>query len=507
MPANAWVNFGLKDAQFRRGMARVEKKIAAVTKRTAKATAGLTGAVGGGLALGSIVGDSNRVRDMSRALGLTEERLQELEFAWGQANVTVEEGYQGLRTFTHRIAEARVGMGEAKDVAKELWLTWVDEEGQMKNLERSLEDYSNAILKIADPLERFRIRTKLWGEEAAKAARAVEGGSKAMEESAKRARAWFAVVDPQKLQDISEVGDLMNRIGATAKALAKRFVAIQVGSFQAAFGLQKYGQAAENAAEAQGKLKAAAEAADKKRVNEAAVKREAEIEKRRDVYGQLDKGRAELLAEAAREQLTLEEKLVDVRGRTHLVRKQLGTDDLDKLAEVVTEINALTEEELGIQRELDEVRGFDKAAELAQVHDIHRIRQEGSVAELRALEEKIKLSLQEQKLAAGDAERRVAAEKEQVEWTRELLDLRAQIVAERDDEIRDLQALEKGRGISLSELESAGATFAGVNTAALEMPLDKKAIELAKVQIDLLGKVVDNTGKNIEMKPAKTAGD
>lgn len=128
--------------------------------------------------------------DAANAAGVTAERLQELQFAFGKlAGVTDDQVNQTLRRFNVALGQASTGSGPAVGAFRELGVSLLDAGGHTRKTVDVLNDAIGALAGVQDPARRAAEASALFGEDSGpKLAAALNSGIAAIAEQTQRAR-------------------------------------------------------------------------------------------------------------------------------------------------------------------------------------------------------------------------------------------------------------------------------------------------------------------------------
>lgn len=194
---------------------------------------GLLG-VGGGAAIfgayrlaeaASAIG--SEINDTAYKLGIGVEALQEYRYAAklsGIESVTLSKGIEKLGI--NAVAAGKGNKGLAKDF-KSLGVALKDSAGKMRPLEAILSDTLSRLADMEDPLQRNQLAFKLFGKSGVELVKMLNGGSDALADLRREARATGNVMSARAAAAADEFGDNMDRLQQRLDGL-KTFIGIQL---------------------------------------------------------------------------------------------------------------------------------------------------------------------------------------------------------------------------------------------------------------------------------------
>ena len=147
-------------------MKSVKKTVGGITKALGKFTL-VTGATATAVALLSkrFMDQIDSIDKVSKKIGVGADFLQKLRFASEITGVEIRTTDMALQRFTRRMAEARIGTGEALPALKELGVSFFDTNGQARKTEDVFFDVARAINEIDDDATKLRLGFKLFDSE------------------------------------------------------------------------------------------------------------------------------------------------------------------------------------------------------------------------------------------------------------------------------------------------------------------------------------------------------
>lgn len=202
-----------------------------VSAGTKVAAFGAVAATAIGAVVQRVTSAGDKTLKFSRQIGLNVERLQEWRYAAEQAGIPAESFDKALAKLGLRAAQARAGVGEARDYFKALGISMTDAAGNGRELEDLLPEIADKIAAIADPNARGVFLGKFFDDEGVALERMLNRGSAGLEDMAAEARELGAVASAETLGGFEQfqgtVGALQAQFaGLTTELVAKVLPAI-----------------------------------------------------------------------------------------------------------------------------------------------------------------------------------------------------------------------------------------------------------------------------------------
>ncbi|MEQ9330262.1 hypothetical protein [Thalassobaculum sp.] len=147
-------------------------------------------------------------------VGVNVEVLQEFRFAAARSGLAVQQFDVALSGFTRRLGEARSGAGELLPILRRYGIELADTSGQGRAVEDVLGDLADALKGVSDPLERARIGSKAFGEEAGvRMLNLLRNGRQGMEDLREEARRVGVVLEEGFARDAEKARDALDTFG------------------------------------------------------------------------------------------------------------------------------------------------------------------------------------------------------------------------------------------------------------------------------------------------------
>lgn len=221
-----------RDREFTRAMERNTRRVERFTRTSnknlssttknfamlARGAAALLPALTAGAALAKArqtVATLDEIGKTADRIGLTTDALQELRAAAESAGIGSNTLDMSMQRFGRRIAEARMGTGEAKAVLKELGVELTTAGGAAVPLEDVLGQVADKMSTVAGQTDRNRIAMKLFDTEGVAMVNLLREGSKGMAQMRANAQALGIVVDESLIRQAEGAQtqlDLMGRV-------------------------------------------------------------------------------------------------------------------------------------------------------------------------------------------------------------------------------------------------------------------------------------------------------
>jgi hypothetical protein len=164
---------------------------------------GLLAAAGAFSLVKSSLAAADALAKTSQRLGVSAERLQELEFAASQSGIEMNTLTMGLQRFGRRLAEAANGTGEAKDALKELGIETRDTDGSVRDTNEAFTEAVNKLGEMEAGADRTRLAFKLFDSEGVRLVQFGDG----LDDLSRRANELGLVLDEELIKRAEEVND------------------------------------------------------------------------------------------------------------------------------------------------------------------------------------------------------------------------------------------------------------------------------------------------------------
>ena len=176
------------------------------------------GAAGVGGFVTSTIHAADRLDKLSLRLGVSTKALSEYKHVAEIGGVTFETLTMAWQRMTRRIAEAAIGMGEAKDALKELGLNAKDL--NELPLDEKFEIVADALAGLGSESDRVRLAMKLFDSEGVSLIQTMEGGAKGIRKVRQQARDLGLTLDETTTKAAAKLVDEMTNIKAALQGIA-----------------------------------------------------------------------------------------------------------------------------------------------------------------------------------------------------------------------------------------------------------------------------------------------
>lgn len=222
----AYVEIGTRLGPLQAGLRSAQAQLAAFGSSVRRIGAGITaaGAVAAAPLAASVAifaRQGDEIAKAAKRTGLSTEAMSELGFAARRSGSSMEELEGGLRIMQRTIAEARSGSGAAAEALDRLGLSV----GQIASLspDQQLVAIADGLASIQDPADRTAAAMAVFGRGGTALIPLLEGGSAAMAEMRRQARALgqsLGAADAKSAEDLSDAfADVREAVGGVAKVI------------------------------------------------------------------------------------------------------------------------------------------------------------------------------------------------------------------------------------------------------------------------------------------------
>lgn len=165
----------------------------------------------------------DRLAKTSRALGLTVNELQSLQFAAEQTGVSSEELNKSLERFNRNVSEASLGTGIAKRSFDDLGVSVTDQNGKLRSTDEILLDVSDALRDVENPADRVRMAFDLFGRSGTKLINTLSAGSDELVGLRNEFNNITIAIDQQTAGLVEIANDRFNRIFTSLASVFNNF--------------------------------------------------------------------------------------------------------------------------------------------------------------------------------------------------------------------------------------------------------------------------------------------
>ena len=176
------------------------------------------GAAGVGGFVTKTIHAAEKLDKLSIRLGVSTKALSEYKHVAEIGGVTFETLTMAWQRMTRRIAEAAIGMGEAKGALKELGLN--AEELNKLPLDEKFEIVADALAGLGSESDRVRLAMKLFDSEGVSLIQTMEGGAEGIRKVRQQARDLGLTLDKTTTKAAAKLVDEMTNVKAALQGIA-----------------------------------------------------------------------------------------------------------------------------------------------------------------------------------------------------------------------------------------------------------------------------------------------
>jgi len=209
-------NAGLTNLAKRARTASTE--LGHLTKRAAAAGAILGGA--GAAGMQKFVARGDDVGTLADKLGLSTDRIQEMQYALEQMDVPIEVTNKALTEFSRRSVEAALGTGEAALSFAELEIPLESMPGKMRPIQELFDEWVEKVSAIENESVRAFHTTKVLTDEQSLFAKALGQGTEVMRQYQMEARELGIVLDEGTVRSAADADNEFRRLRYRVTGLA-----------------------------------------------------------------------------------------------------------------------------------------------------------------------------------------------------------------------------------------------------------------------------------------------
>lgn len=224
----AFLEFSSRDKRLRKGLARIEKRLAgmgSMLQRIGRIGVAAGASVGAAF-LGSaklFASTGDELHKMSLRTGFSAQSLSELGFAAEQSGTSLAAVEKANKGLSRTLIDAERGLSTATDNLDDLNLSLG--ELQKMNPEQQFMAVAKAIAAVEDPSRRAGLAMKVFGRSGADLLPLLNGGPEAMADLRNEAKRLGITLGDEDAQAAADLTDALNRAWRQVKAIA-----VQVGA-------------------------------------------------------------------------------------------------------------------------------------------------------------------------------------------------------------------------------------------------------------------------------------
>lgn len=156
---------------------------------------------------------------LSSQTGLSIERLQELQYASGLVDVSIDQIADALKSMIGTMKDATSGTGDAAEAYKRLGVRVTDAQGNLRDSNEVFEEIIRRLSEVKNPTERAALAMKIFGEEAGRLNPLIEDGGKKLKQLSKEAHDMGYVMSDETVSSLGALDDAMQRFDNTSEAV------------------------------------------------------------------------------------------------------------------------------------------------------------------------------------------------------------------------------------------------------------------------------------------------
>lgn len=225
------VKFSADLVELNRDIGRSAAIIQRDLNRALNATKNALGALGGALAVRSIVQITQASLDaqdqlykMSQRVGVTVESLSALNYAATLSDVSLESLGGALAKMNKAMAETQTGTGEAKDAFRALGISVTDSTGNLRATEDVFADLADKFASMEDGAGKTALAMKIFGRSGAELIPLLNAGRSGLREMADEARRLGVLLDGESAKAAERFNDNMTRMGTALRGIRDQIV-------------------------------------------------------------------------------------------------------------------------------------------------------------------------------------------------------------------------------------------------------------------------------------------
>lgn len=205
---NKWNDSAKALGEFGKKTEELGNKVAPVSKAAAGALTGLIGvAVGAGAA-------ADDINTLSKQTGLSVEEIQKFKMASDTIDVSMDTLTGSLSKLTKNMAGAKDGTGPVAEGFKQLGVSIVDSQGNLRDNEDVFYESIDALGNMTNETERDALAMQLFGKSAQDLNPLILGGADALREMGAAADAKGLIMSQEEIDKANEMQDTLDSIKA-----------------------------------------------------------------------------------------------------------------------------------------------------------------------------------------------------------------------------------------------------------------------------------------------------
>lgn len=168
------------------------------------------------------IGDLAKIDDVSQAVGLTAEQVQELRFALEQSGGSASQADSAMERFSNNVAKASQESGYLKQLLDANNISLKDQSGNLRSTGDLLAVVANLIKNAKSPQEQMNIAAEAFGRSAAPSmVRALKDGAEGLQKFGSEAQSAGAIIGNDLIKQAAELDDQWTKLTTTLGAQTK----------------------------------------------------------------------------------------------------------------------------------------------------------------------------------------------------------------------------------------------------------------------------------------------
>ena len=167
----------------------------------------------------SVANIGDEARKTAQGLGLTTEKLQQMQFAASIAGVKSQDFFNSLRKLTKTMSDASQGLVTYKKTYDALGISVTDVNGELRGSDEVLADVADKFAAMPDNAKKTAFALELFGRSGARLIPFLNEGSKGIAKLGAEASALGFVMSEKTAKAAEEFNDAITRLQAVARGL------------------------------------------------------------------------------------------------------------------------------------------------------------------------------------------------------------------------------------------------------------------------------------------------
>lgn len=165
------------------------------------------------------IDSTGKLNDTAAAAQVSTTSLQELAYAAGLSDVSLDQMGVGLKTLNTLLVEGQKYGSDASKMFRRFGVATRDASGHVRSADDVLGSIADRMAQLPEGPKRAALATKLLGEAGAKLVPLLQGGSAALAEARQEARDLGLVLDEETIKAGDDVGDSLTKLQGVGRSL------------------------------------------------------------------------------------------------------------------------------------------------------------------------------------------------------------------------------------------------------------------------------------------------